>query len=288
MQGKIAALRSPWDVAQACEDQLCQPLGLVEREAVTGVSNPFDSYARIDAAQLVCDVEPDDGTAIADDEQSRNVERTHDIAILGMGWREHVEGADAGLQSGFGLKLKEFHRATRTPLASLRDELTLRATEESAVLTSDVAGMHFALALGTQERRIDQNECAKQARRSASDDSGGHAAHRVTEEHRLYETEAIDKTHGVARVVRVPIAVLWRARASMAPSVGHDHIELAFEPASDGRPACAASDQAVQHDNRGFRAPCAPVVDVDVVGPADAVAPGRHGRTKTIVGWIDR
>ena len=67
-------------------DHLSQALGLFERKAVTGVLDLFDSQAWVEAAQLRGHVERDDG-AVADDEQARDVDRAHHVAVLGIGRR---------------------------------------------------------------------------------------------------------------------------------------------------------------------------------------------------------
>src|SRR5580692_5616872 len=117
--------RSPLSqLTQKRHDHLSQALGLFKWKAVTGVLDLFDSHAWVEVTQLRRDLEGDDG-AVADDEQARDANRAHHVPILGVGRREHVEGAHAGFQSGLGLELDDLRRAMRVPRSGLRDEVRL-------------------------------------------------------------------------------------------------------------------------------------------------------------------
>ena len=76
------------------------------------------------------------------------------------------------------------------PRTGLGDKIGLLQTERAAVSIGDVALDHFALALGAQERRVDQDEAPEIEGASTRHDGGGHAAHRVTEQNRTRELEA--------------------------------------------------------------------------------------------------
>lgn len=114
----------PSQLTQERHDHLSQALGLFKRKAMTGVLDLFDSYAWVEAAQFRCDLERDD-RVVANDEQDRDVDRAHQVAIARVGRREHVEGAHTGFQSGLGLELDDLGQATRVPGSGLRDEVRL-------------------------------------------------------------------------------------------------------------------------------------------------------------------
>lgn len=112
-------------LAQERQDHLSQALGLLKWKAVAGVLHLFDAYAWVETPQLRCHLERDDGAAVTNDEQARDVDRAHHVAILGVGRREDVERAHAGLQSRLGLQLDELGRATRVSGSGLRNEVRL-------------------------------------------------------------------------------------------------------------------------------------------------------------------
>src|SRR5215471_1592875 len=101
--------------------------------------------------------------------------------------------------------------------------------------------MHLALALGAQERWVDQDEAAESPLTSARRHGGGHAPHRVADQNGTREIDATDETHDVAREIVVPVPVVRRARTAMPSCIGHDHVELALERACELSPASAAS-----------------------------------------------
>src|SRR4051794_6926583 len=112
-------------LTQERHDHLSQALGLLKWKTMAGVLYLFDSHAWVETPQFRCHLERDDGAAVTNDEQARDVNRAHHVVMLGVGRRENVEGTHAGLQSRLGLKLDDLGRAMGVSGSGLRNEVRL-------------------------------------------------------------------------------------------------------------------------------------------------------------------
>ena len=72
----------------------------------------FDPNARVESLQLASRLQGHNGV-VPDDEQDRDVDGAHHLAILGIGRCEDVERAHPGLQPGVGQEFDDLGRTMR-------------------------------------------------------------------------------------------------------------------------------------------------------------------------------
>jgi hypothetical protein len=177
---------------------------------VAGVLYLFDPKAGVETLQFHCCLKGDDGGA-PNDKEARDVDCAHQLTILGVGRREHVKRAHAGLQSRLGQELDDLGRTARVSDPCLSQDVALFQAEKSAVLLGDVAVANFALAQWAQESRVHEDEAANDAGALTRHDIRGHASHRVPEQNRSVKSEGADDTDDVARVILIPVPMVRRA-----------------------------------------------------------------------------
>jgi hypothetical protein len=102
------------------------------------------------------------------------------------------------------------------------------------VLLDDIALVHFALALGVQERGVRQDDATKGHGDSTRHHGRGHASHRMSQDNRSGKSEPLDESNDIACVILVAIAIERCARAPVPSGVRHHHVVLTLERVPKG------------------------------------------------------
>ena len=114
------------------------------------------------------------------------------------------------------------------------------------MLFGDIALVDLALALGTQESRIDENEAANGGAETARGHGRGHASHRVAEQDGSRKPEPLDQCSDIGGVIRVAVSVGRRAGIAVAPGVRHDDVVFTFKNTRQRNPAGSAGGQTME------------------------------------------
>jgi hypothetical protein len=243
---------------------------------VAGVWYLFDPKARVKLLQFACRFKGHNAV-IPDHQQDWDVSRAHQPAIVRVGRRKNIERMYSGFQPGRGYEFDELRPAVRVPDPCLREHVSPVHTEKSAVLLDGIALVHLALALRTQKSGVREDDAANGRGELTRDYGRGHTPHRMAQHNGSLESEPLDESDDIARVILVSISIERRARIPVAPGIGHHHIVFTFESARQGSPAGSAPGQSVEKHQWGLGLPGSQVVNVDAVGFADPGHPVRHG-----------
>src|SRR5579875_573745 len=119
------ALRGSGQRAEKSSDDAFELPGLIEGKAVAGVWDLLNHDPRVDGAELGGEFGCDD-RRVADDEQGGDFNRADESSEVGVGWLEHTESAQAGVQEGLHLGFDDFRGTVWMSSPELRHEVGLR------------------------------------------------------------------------------------------------------------------------------------------------------------------
>lgn len=155
----------------------------------------------------------------------------------------------------------------------------LDRARDATVLVRNVAFPHFLLELGTDERRVDEDETAQVRGAALCGHGRGHAAHRMTDEDRSPQLQVPHEAEDIVRKFVVAVSKFWCGRPTMASRVRHDDVEITLESLCQRCPGRPATHQTVKQDDGLAPAPGADEVNPTAVRFARPVAPRLHPET---------
>jgi len=144
------------------------------------------------------------------------------------------------------------------------------------MLFGDVAIANFALTLGTQEGRVNQDDPACDLSDLTRHHGRGHASHRMPQKNRGGKSEPSDQAQDVACMIFVSISIERCARPAVPPGIRHYHVEFSFEGPGQSAPAGSVSGQSMEQNQWRSASSGSQVVYVGATCVADSRHPVHH------------
>ena len=126
---------------------------------MAGVSYAFVAQTFVESLQLPRCIRRNDAI-VADDEEHRDRNGAHQLAIVGVGRVKNLKSADAGLQPRIDNEFDSLGRAAGVAKPRLSQRVSLARREKSAMLLDHIALVNFSLALGAQKSRVGEDDAA--------------------------------------------------------------------------------------------------------------------------------